>query len=319
MPTAAPITDWLNALVAHLNTEDAQTLLGVEARRAYQETIDAKAAGTHLVVLPDQWRPLACCGGIRLEQHLVNVIIQRRDAKADVTLIDEDQLLAVQVRELLTDFAAGDGRVVDVIGPLTIDQDKLQSPGVSQIQIVLDCDLLLITEAEEEEEPEGDPPEQSLLTVARAAVWNAVKNWPALDDVFARLYETDTDLAELQLRDPAASELPAIAVFWGGISPVWKWNRAQEWPMALRLSLWLPGDQHTPAERVCEDVFNALYQAKPEGSTVPYVEAATGYPPRRVGSMTLNTVTLGRVQQLRALRVDVAFTLGSNKDPHGED
>lgn len=243
----------------------------------------------------------------------MNVIIHRRDVQADLTRLDADQLLAVNVRAWLEDFTSGSGRVVEIIGPLTIDQEKLQTPGVSQIQLLLDCDLLLTSEAD------APTVSTSIMTTARNAFWSAINHWPALADVFARKYQTDAQVAELQLRDPVAAELPAIAIYWDSVKPTWKTNRMQEWPLALRMTLWLPGDQHTAAEQLAQDCFEAIYQAKPDGSQQTYIRTATGYPVRRVSDMTVRSVTLGRTQQLKAMRVDVAFTLSSNKDPFGDD
>lgn len=315
----APIAVLLDALVAHLNGAPAQELLdGVTARRAYQQTQTAKGRETPAIFLsPDQWRPLGRCGSLRLDQHLINLTISRQDVAATNAGGDADQAIADTVRELLADFDHASGRVVDILGPLTVDREALQAPGLSSVPLLLDCEILhSVSEGSGTSEDTDEP---GRLTVARAAVWNAVKNWPATAEYFARKYETDADLAELQLREPAAHELPAIAFYWGGISPEWKSSRLQEWPLSLRASLWLPGDRHTEAERRCEDVFDALYKACPPASTATYIQQATGFPPRRVGEMTVNAVTLGRAQQLRALRVDVAFVLRSIKDPFGEE
>lgn len=316
----APIASLLDALVTVLNGEDAQELLGgVTASRAYQETQASTARSTARIFLsPYEWRTLGVCGGLRLQQHLVQLTISRRDVTASNAGGDADQELAETVRTLLASVDEEAGRVVDILGPLTVDRERLQSPGLSEVSLLLDCDILL---APPPVDPPEDPPETipSMLTVARSAVWDAVTHWPALANVFERTYETDADIAELQLRDPAPHELPAIALYWGGIQPDWKYHRAQEWPMTLRASLWLPGDQHTAAERVAEDFFDSLYRAAPEDSSVPYVQAATGYPPKRIGSLNVTSVVLGRAQQLRALRVDVAFTLRSHNDPFGDE
>lgn len=312
----APIATLLDALVTTLNGGDAQELLGgVTARRAYQETQNFKAQeSASLFLSPYEWRTLGVCGGLRLQQHLVQLSIARRDLTASNAGGDADQAIAETVRTLLATFDDPAGRVVDILGPLTVDRERLLSPGQSAVSLLLDCDVLLTPE----EPPESDSA-TSILTVARSAIWDVVHHWPALTSLFARKYQTDADIAELQLRDPAPQELPAIALYWGGIEPDWKYSRTQLWPMTLRAALWFPGDRHTLAERGCEDFFDALYRAKPDGDSRTFLEAAIGYPPKRVGSMAVSSVTLGRAQQLKAVRVDVAFTLRTDNDPFGEE
>lgn len=324
MTAPAPVAALMDAIAAAINSDAAQELLGdVPARRAYQETQDLRSKeAAAIFISPNQWRTLGRCGALALEQHLLNVVIARRDLTGTNTDVDAVQVLADQLRGLLQDLETDAGRVVDIMGPQTIDAGRLQT-GMSAISLLLDCDVLLIpspatstgtptSTGTAAAEPDG------MLTIARQAVWDAIEAWEPLAGL-ERLYKTDLDVAELQLRDPAPHELPALALYWGSISPEWKWNRAQEWPLSLRASLWLPGDEHTAGERYVEQLFDAFYQAKPENSSVPYIQAATGYPPRRVSDMTVQSVTLGRAQQLRALRVDIAFALRSNKDPFGNE
>lgn len=324
MTAPAPVAALMDAIAAAINADAAQELLGgVPARRAYQETQDLRSKETAAIfVSPNSWRTLGRCGSLALEQQLLNVVIARRDVTATNTDVDADQVLADQLRGLLQDLETDDGRVVDILGPQTIDAGRLQT-GLSAISLLLDCDVLRFpSPTTSTGTPTGTgtaaAETDGMLTVARQAVWDAIEQWEPLAGL-QRLYKSDLDVAELQLRDPAPHELPALAIYWGGISPEWKWNRAQEWPLSLRATLWLPGDEQTAAERYAEHLFDAFYRSKPENSSVPYIQAATGYPPLRVSDMTVQSVTLGRAQQLRALRVDLAFALRSNKDPFGND
>ncbi len=322
MPAVAPVAALMDAIIATINGDAAQELLGgITARRAYQESQEFKARESAAIFIsPDQWRTIGRCGRFALQQHTLNLTISRRDLTVANPAIDADQLLASTLHTLLQDLDTPAGRVVDILGPLTIDREQLKSPGLSAVSLLLDCDVLLAAGLPVSEGTGTlEPVEDSRLTIARNAVWEAIDNWPALRYRFQRSYKTDDDLAELQLRDPAPHELPAVALYWGAFTPDWKNNRMQEWPIVTRATVWVPGDQHTLAERLIEHVFDAIYQAKPTGSTVPYIHAATGYPPRRVSEMSVQTVTLGRAQQLRALRVDVAFAMRSNKDPFGQD
>lgn len=312
-----PIAQLLEDLANRLNSPAGQAALGgmCPARRGYQETQSQAAQKDATIwVSPDQWRELGRCGGLRLEQHLVNVRFLHTQQVPDNAAVDVDVDLATKAREFLQDYVCQHGgRVTGIIGPLTLDRSKLTFPGQSAIGLLLDCEILTGETADD-----ADPEEPGLLTVARNAFWDAIDNWPALTDVFQRKYKSSADFAELQLRDPAPHELPAIAVYWGDIAPELKYQRADDWPMSLNLALWLPGDRHTFAETLAEDVFNALYQACPDDSTVSYIRAATGFPPKRVSKLTVQGVTLGRSQLIHALRVDVAFTLRSSKDPFGD-
>lgn len=314
----SPLAQFLDELVVAINAPAGQTALGgaCTARRGYQETQPQQEQTTTAVwMAPEQWRTLGRCGGLRLEQHTIAVKLVRKQATPTTAVLDADIALAAALRTLLEEFqGVHGGRVVEVLGPLTIDKDKLTHPGQVSIGLLLDCEILTGTAA-----AEADPAEPGRLTVARNAVWAALELWPPLAAVFQRTYKTAGDFAELQLRDPVPAELPAIAVYWGDIAPEWKWHRTQDWPLTMRLAVWLPGDRHTYAETLIEQVFDALYQSTPEDSTRTYIEQATGYPPRRVSSLTVSSVVLGRAQQVHALRADVAFTLRSNKDPFGEE
>ncbi len=313
------VAQWLDEIVAAINAPSGQTALGgaVPAQRVYQDTLNLKDQESHAVfVSAAGWRQLGRCGGLTLQQQAVDVrVVQQANAAADNASLDVAVTTAEALRGLLTDFhGQHGGRVEQIIGPMNIDRAKLTFPGQAAIDLSLDCDILTGTA-----DADAEPDEPSRLTVGRNAVWTAIENWPALDAVFQRTYKTSADFAELQLRDPAPWELPAIAVYWGDINPEWKWHRTQDWPLSMRLAVWLPGDRHTFAETLCETVFDAIYQAKPDNSTRSYIEQATGYPPRRVSSLTVSSIVLGRSQQVHALRADVAFALRSNKDPFGEE
>lgn len=318
-----PIAQLLDDLERAINSAAGQSALGGQcpAKRGYQESQPQTAQGSARVWLsPEGWRDIGRCGGLTLEQHTVDVRFQRIQPTPDNVAIDEDIDTACKLRTFLRDFVGlHGGRVSNILGPLTIDRQKLTFPGQSSIGLSLDCEILT-----GEATADADPEEPARLTVARNAVWSAIDNWEPLigteeAPVFARKYKATADIAELQLRDPTSHELPAIALYWGDVKPEWRQNRMQEWPLTLRMTVWLPGDRHTYAETLLEHVFDAIYRAKSEGDTLPCIERATGYPPRRVNELTIQSVVLGRAQQVRALRADVAFALRSNKDPFGDE
>jgi hypothetical protein len=311
---APAIATLLDALVGHLSAAEAQTALGgtIAVRRGYQESQPlADQASPTIWLSPGTWRPLGRAGGLSLEEQIVDLEICRRSVGEGNTQLDEDVAIAEQVRELLEEWHDDAGRIVDIAGPLTIDRGKLTAPGQSRIGLQLNCDLLRGAAAP------NDPTSPGRLNVGRDAVWAAIAAWEPLEDAFARKYESSADIAELQLRDPAAHELPAIALTWDAIKPEWRANRDQEWPMAIRATIWLPGDQHARAECLAQDVCDAIYRAKLDGESVTAIQHALKYPPRRVSDLTIQSAILGRTQLLHAIRVDIAFTLRSTFDPFG--
>lgn len=317
-----PIAMLLEDLERALNSAAGQTALGggCPAKRGYQETEPQTKQGVARIWLsPEGWQEIGRCGGLSLELHTIDVRFQRTQQTPDNTAIDVDIDTANAVRGLLRDFVGQrGGRVTNIRGPLTIDRAKLTFPGQSSIGLSLDCEILTGTPTAD---PDADEP--CLLTTARNAAWDALDNWPSLQGteespVFRRKYKTAADFAELQLRDPAVHELPAIALYWGEIRPEWRNNRMQEWPLTLRYTMWFPGDRHGYVERVAVDTFDAIYKATRPDDSMPCIERTTGYPPRRVNELTVSSVVLGRAQRIYALRADVAFALRGNKDPFGD-
>lgn len=315
---ASPVAQLLDELVQAINSPAGQTALGggtIPARRGYQTTEELRNQESAAVWLsPSQWRPIGKCGGLSLQQQLIELRFLHKQPKPENEPIDASVAQAEALRDYLQTFVGTHGgRVETVLGPFNIDREKLTFPGQASVGLVLDCDILTGTAA-----TDADPTEPGRLTIARNAVWEAIDNWTALANVFERTYKTSADFAELQLRDPSPAELPAIALYWADIKPDWRTNRMQEWPLTMRLTAWFPGDRHTYAETILEHIFDAIYQYTATGDTAPYIQKTLGFPPKRVDSLTVQSVTLGRSQQTHAIRADVAFTLRSNKDPFGD-
>jgi hypothetical protein len=58
-----------------------------------------------------------------------------------------------------------------------------------------------------------------------------------------------------------------------------------------------------------------MYQSSPEGSSVSYIRNAVGRPPTK-NVITLEAVELGRSQQLKAWKGQLALTLTAVIDPN---
>lgn len=263
---------------------------------------------------------LGRCGPFTLERHMLVVTLQRAEPKAEGTATDHATAEAVRdyLRTWTADTDAGPVRCLAVTGPDPIDRDKLAAPGRVEIIINADCDILRDMRTEE---PTPDEPDSDyLLTAARLSAWDAITNWPALEESFTRTYQTDDDLAELQLRNPGADELPALALFWGPTSPEWQTNRTMTWPMELTAAVWLSGEKISRAEILAEELVNAIYRSAPEATVEnpnppTYIHAATGATPKRVGPIKLTSIDLDRTGQTRALRLDLTFVLRSASEP----
>ena len=266
------------------------------------------------------WELLGKCGDLQLEQHLATVTLNRYESNATASLLEADFKLAEELRDYLAAWENASTRVLDVTGPAPFDLNKLVSPGQSEIVLTLDCDVLRNMADPRESTEEETPDEDYLLTAARMSAWRAFNNWSPLANVFARKYQSDSDLAEIQLRDPAPSELPALALYWGATEPAWQSNRTQTWPMQLMASVWLSGDAITLAEQTAQNLVDALNRSKPAPTVeIPdpptYIHAGTAATPKRVGPIKTASVELGRTQKTRALRLDLTFVLRSATEP----
>ena len=119
------------------------------------------------------------------------------------------------------------------------------------------------------------PPEPGLLTVGRRAVWEAIDNWPALQDVFRAKYRGEAHTEgynppeALSLRDAPSSvnELPAINVSPATNEFSWLWTQFGQNEYALAVTIWTPGWEWSLSEWLWEQCIKAVMQSKPAGST----------------------------------------------------
>lgn len=165
-----------------------------------------------------------------------------------------------------------------------------------------------------------------LLTVARESLWDAIDNWPELkrqpDDVgasiFNQLYRFDDEMPLLDEIAPSLAELPALAIMPTSVTPAWYTNEMQTWPVLFDVVLWTQDWSLPEPEDLMEKVINAIYRAtasSPPGNTVPYVKAATGYYPQRLGPISFARSRVGEEQTLKVIVTTAVVTLRTQKDP----
>jgi hypothetical protein len=257
----------------------------------------------------------------RLEQFLIPVKVRARCDDGDQSRIGTLHAVTEQLRDLLREYnsqATGlTARVEQILQPHPFDYPSSLTPGVFDHRFALDMDVMrTITEAEAVDAADPLP----ILTETRLAIWDAIDNWSEFgadpSSVWTRKFRDGGDIEELSLHDPAEHELPAIAVTWGPTNPEWWVNVGQNWPQQMFVTFWLPAHQLDLAEERAVQLTRCLYQSSPAGSTVSYVRAATGRPPTK-NVITLEAVELGRAQQLKAWKGQLALTLTAVIDPNG--
>lgn len=113
-------------------------------------------------------------------------------------------------------------------------------------------------------------------TDARNACWNAVLNWPAFEDTFARRYKFDGDTAPEV--SPHADQLPALQLYPSSATSNQYTNRQHEETYGLVFLIYTAGWNPAESESIAKQIRKALWQSKPEGQPT-YVQSATGSHP----------------------------------------
>ena len=158
----------------------------------------------------------------------------------------------------------------------------------------------------------------AVLTDARNAVWQAIDNWPALANAFALKLKHDAEMSLMQDGEPSISDFPCIAITPADVVPNWFTNQSQFWPYTLNIAIWTPDWKIALAEDLVEKVVSAIYQASATPGGVPYIKAATGYHPERIGPMTMQPARLRNTDDgegTQAMRTGIALTLRINRNP----
>jgi hypothetical protein len=319
--TTATITDLQTALKETIDAAHKATPFALPiAVRIADSTTDAPPKqndGCDIVVGFEASALLGRTTNKRLEQYLIPIKLRYRNGEGKQERLAECHLVAEQLRDLLAAYHSTTARVEQLITPHPFDLPASLTVGMFDHRFVLDCDVLRTLVTPDDSEPADPLP---IFTKTRNAVWNAIDNWPAftIDEasVWTRKFRDPADIEELALHDPCAADLPAIAVTWGPTSPEWWVNVMQNWPQQMFVTFWLPGHQLDVAELRAVQLMQALYQCAPEGSTVSYIRAAVGRPPSKTSPITLEPIELGRSQQLKAWRGQIALTLTGQMDPN---
>lgn len=138
----------------------------------------------------------------------------------------------------------------------------------------------------------------SILTVGRRAVWQAIDNWPALQDVFKAKFRGEGDMPRsflpgerVNLEDGPTSQnqLPAISILPATLETEWILNQLQQNSYGLAVILWTDGWGVTQSEYLWQQVIEAIFKCKPPGSPrATYVnrtvdEGGTGHNPQLMG------------------------------------
>lgn len=132
------------------------------------------------------------------------------------------------------------------------------------------------------------------------ATWQAIDAWPTLQSGIHRKFRTSDEIAFLERREISPSDVgskAACAIRTQDIDLTLRTNQGMNWPVAIRIDLYLPLTRYLEAHDLIEEVIKAAYQAHAEGITATYVELASCGPPQGVSSVSVKTVSFGKGEQ----------------------
>ena len=248
-----------------------------------------------------------------LEQFLVPVTIKNRYVSGNQTDIANNHALAELLRDTLANYHSSTARVEQLLSPHPFDNPQAVGPGQYVSRFVLDMDVLRPTATITNDTTTP----LKILGNVRAAVWNAINDWPEWDSTtWTRKYQNDADFDELALHDPGQFDLPAIAVTWGPTNPRYFTHIIQDFPATVVVTAWLPSREFRLAEYRAWQIVRAMYQSSPlSNPTVAHIKLLTGRYPEKDAPIALEPVELGRAQQLKALKLTFSFTLTGIMSP----
>jgi hypothetical protein len=149
------------------------------------------------------------------------------------------------------------------------------------------------------------------------AMWQAIDNWPALSQAIHRKFKTEAEILYLERRELSASDIgvkSACAIHTGEIDVALRTNQGLNWPVAIRVDLYLSLGRYLTAHDLIEDVIEAVYQAHGEGSTATYLELAACGHPTSVGNVKVVKEEFGNGDQPFAVwNASAVFLFGFNK------
>ncbi len=153
------------------------------------------------------------------------------------------------------------------------------------------------------------------LTDARLAIWDAVKNWPALQSsgvsVFKRFYEFKGD--DSPEVDPHPDQLPALLVDrtpGGSVEQVK--NRVWQYSVGFMFLTWTTSWNLANPELYEIELIKALFQSKANG--VPYIQDATGFLPHNDFGVKHTRV---KIDDTKIIEMEMQFRLRVRFDALG--
>lgn len=140
-----------------------------------------------------------------------------------------------------------------------------------------------------------------ILNRAYAAVWDAIDNWPDLQDdnggsVFQMKYRFDAEDADPSILvdlKPAIGDVPALLIWPGATVPDWYVNTDMAVPLAMTCIIWTPDWNIAEPFRLWTKVMRAIYRGTVASYTVPEVKRVTGLYPYRPGPVAFERTRLG--------------------------
>lgn len=154
----------------------------------------------------------------------------------------------------------------------------------------------------------------AMLTNARLSLWDAIDNWPGLASMNAKKFRLDGKVGALGVAPTGMGDLPAIAITPADVRGGWDVNRMMRFDYSLEVSVY--ANALDDAEGWVEEVWKALYQSCPDGSTASYVHTATGYPPSQLG-VKFEVVGIGQGGKTVVVRATILVGLRPQQDVYG--
>lgn len=136
-----------------------------------------------------------------------------------------------------------------------------------------------------------------IQTSVMTAMWDAIEHWPALANELHRSFKSEGDILYLERRNLSASDIgakAACAIRTQEIDLAMRTNQGMNWPVAMRVDLYLPLGRYLTAHDLIESAIDAVYQSRPTGETRTYIEQANCGPPNSVGNVKVVKEEFGK-------------------------
>ena len=117
-----------------------------------------------------------------------------------------------------------------------------------------------------------------IQTDIMTALWQAIDRWPTLQSGIHRKFRTSDQIAMLERREVSPADIgssAACAMRTQDIDLTLRTNQGMNWPVAIRIDLYLPITKYLEAHDLIEEVIKAAYQAHATDVVATYVEIAS--------------------------------------------